>query len=540
MNNQPNLSPTPEYPAPAPTPAAPPPKRRHPLVWALFGALGVILLLGAYLVYAWLNVQWPFQMREETADEEKDDQFTGWEAYRDDEFDFEFAYPSEWIIQKGPEDTEFDTGSKVRLRSPEIQERFDNQDIIPAYSHDFEVFFWPDVNAFAGRAGTRQYADLDDFLSEAVEIIKVGEIIIDGQLGQEVLFGGFGQSYGVLIERAGIYAISFSTAHEKSALSSTQKQILSTFRFTEPDLTADWETYRNDEFEFSFRYPPDWTVIVREGLAVAIQRPGTFGGTFSVRFEPQGLDVDDIYAGNIRAFPGFIFPPIRVVSLGRHEAFAGGYGDAGCSSNTYHVPVIGGQLIFSFGECQPGQTPSPEEKSLFDQSMAPLRNAILDSIVIKNAADIQSWWQTGTGPYVYMKDGTIYLYTSGTHRPIHTYEGRITRVGYVIMDNGIPAATEFALSDGGRYIAFSDDFTPYGKFDRNSDIFLFDTQTDRTLRLTEKNNISSFSPFFSIDGTRVCYWRVIQDGQSRPSELWSIPLDGSVDASHLSPAGECR
>ena len=41
----------------------------------------------------------------------------------------------------------------------------------------------------------------------------------------EVLIGGAGENYGVMVEQNGIYELSFETAQEKSALSEMQRKI---------------------------------------------------------------------------------------------------------------------------------------------------------------------------------------------------------------------------------------------------------------------------------------------------------------------------
>ena len=45
-------------------------------------------------------------------------------------------------------------------------------------------------------------------------------------------------------------------------------QMLSTFRFIEVDETADWKTYRNEEYEFEVKYPENWEMATGEELSI--------------------------------------------------------------------------------------------------------------------------------------------------------------------------------------------------------------------------------------------------------------------------------
>lgn len=44
-------------------------------------------------------------------------------------------------------------------------------------------------------------------------------------------------------------------------------QILSTFKFSESDSTANWKTYTNNEFGFQMKYPPVWKLEVDKNVA---------------------------------------------------------------------------------------------------------------------------------------------------------------------------------------------------------------------------------------------------------------------------------
>ncbi len=53
-------------------------------------------------------------------------------------------------------------------------------------------------------------------------------------------------------------ATELSGQDASGTIGATFNQILSTVQFTSSDVTADWQTYKNDTYGFSFKYPKGW------------------------------------------------------------------------------------------------------------------------------------------------------------------------------------------------------------------------------------------------------------------------------------------
>jgi len=90
---------------------------------------------------------------------------------------------------------------------------------------------------------------------------------------------------------------------------------------------------------------------------------------------------------------------------------------------------------------------------------------------------------------------------------------------------------DFDISQDGKYLTYSlkdDGFTG------NADIYFLDITNQKTIRLTEKNNMASLSPKIYSNGKKVAYLRRTFDakkGKLRDGEIWTINADGNVNSS---------
>ncbi|MBP9869350.1 hypothetical protein KBC59_02220 [Patescibacteria group bacterium] len=199
-------------------------------LWGLMGTGVLIVLVAVSAGYFF----WAKPLKTPSLAPIRQNAIEGWQTYTNRERAFSFQYPKGWILKEHvATSTE---GEIVVLVGPEADQIYTKRKRDPGYSYGFIVSFWPTINQAVNTGddwiGKRPYVDLADFLTdERVSTQKTGTIMIDGQMAYEVLLGGAGQSYAVMIERDGIYELFFPTAWEKSALDSVQKKILSSFIF---------------------------------------------------------------------------------------------------------------------------------------------------------------------------------------------------------------------------------------------------------------------------------------------------------------------
>ena len=151
-----------------------------------------------------------------------------WETYKNDQYGFEFKYPSNWIKER-------EGLYSVDYNSPETHnnKRILGTDLIVSFG------YIPNIDSFLP-VPTGVYKNLQDYFSKNVsfpeglrEIIYIGQISVNGYIGYKVINGGHYDNFEVLFENdKGIYSLSFQSASDESHLTSVQKQILSTFKFT--------------------------------------------------------------------------------------------------------------------------------------------------------------------------------------------------------------------------------------------------------------------------------------------------------------------
>lgn len=156
---------------------------------------------------------------------------TEWVTYSDPRLGFSFLYPKDWQVQS------YATATipGLTLRSPETKRKLQNGELL-GYDFDFTVDVWPDINVAEKNGdqwiGKRIYKNLDDFMTDKKSLEQsTGTTTVDGLPAYEVIIGGDGQFYAVLVEREKLYEFGFQTAWDKTYLTPDQKKILSSIRF---------------------------------------------------------------------------------------------------------------------------------------------------------------------------------------------------------------------------------------------------------------------------------------------------------------------
>lgn len=163
-----------------------------------------------------------------------------WQTYTNDQYGFEFQYPSNWIKEN-------ESTNQICFNSSETH----FQAIKNGYDIDFCVSFSQNINGVINPYTTPSvtYEDLNDFYNKtstnpAIEYQWSGLITVNNNNGYKYVSCGHGCYFGIIIENnKGIYEIEFITAFDESKLTDIQKQILSTFKFLpttsiSPTITA--------------------------------------------------------------------------------------------------------------------------------------------------------------------------------------------------------------------------------------------------------------------------------------------------------------
>jgi len=130
-------------------------------------------------------------------------------------------------------------------------------------------------------------------------------------------------------------------------------QILSTFKFIETDETADWKTYRNEEYGFEVRYPEEFIFesrrdIIRDQIwlgGIYTEDKGNFG----ILVKEQKLNPD-----NIEGLYGKI-DNVKIIEINNIKAYRYMEGDAGCGGYSISIPKDEITIKISFSDCK-GQT----------------------------------------------------------------------------------------------------------------------------------------------------------------------------------------
>lgn len=206
--------------------------------------------------------------------EESNSEITDWKTYRNEEYGFELKYPKDYV-KKNKEITNFALGA-LRENYDVYMTVFDTQ---IDYDENFGMgnFYIKIINN-PDRSSLSEWFEKNDIpkfgTKDAIlSSINDQKIIVDGvESIDRIISGGGGNIRSIIIPKDDrIITLNIDSSHshpnyrdgsfEKNKLISGYEridefnQIINTFKFIKKDKIADWKTYRNEEYEFEFKYP---------------------------------------------------------------------------------------------------------------------------------------------------------------------------------------------------------------------------------------------------------------------------------------------
>jgi hypothetical protein len=168
---------------------------------------------------------------------------SNWKTYRNEEFGFEFKYPTSARIIEN--EHPFNTGIQVSLQN----------DFTDTSRRIFDVLYY---DRFLEGEALKEYLNPDRARGPG-DIVSTAEVFIPYHNTENNL-EGFASQYGdyIVVPRGKSSVVGFSF----DALNTVSQNSFLTFKFLDPLDTSNWKTYRNEEFGFEVRYPAkDWDIV---------------------------------------------------------------------------------------------------------------------------------------------------------------------------------------------------------------------------------------------------------------------------------------
>lgn len=163
------------------------------------------------------------------------DSTANWKTYKSDIYGYEFKYPADWKILEGES---ADNPTMISIRKASTQKAIDDAksagNLYGPMLDDIVVYYYNSVaDEPANKTGKLGATTVDELIQKNTLITKVGTEQVGNMQGTGVMWAGHLTDYVVLVtSNSHLYEISFTNRGSKDEVSSEERQILSTFKFT--------------------------------------------------------------------------------------------------------------------------------------------------------------------------------------------------------------------------------------------------------------------------------------------------------------------
>ena len=186
-----------------------------------------VIVGGAILGYCWWTKQ-EIPLLEIKKPEEVEEEIVDWRIYRNERYGFEFTFPDRWKDYKVSEE---DTAIAFKLKHTRDDE----------YHTVFRIKIYPKEKW--DQLQSKEEPSVEKYIDE-----KQGYILAYSVGHDDEGYVGFPEVVPGEIYQGPFYDV--------------ENKIIPTFKFLAEDETANWKTYRNEEYGYEMKYPREWKLSV--------------------------------------------------------------------------------------------------------------------------------------------------------------------------------------------------------------------------------------------------------------------------------------
>ncbi len=176
---------------------------------------------------------------------------TNWEIYKNEDYNFELKYPTDWGISVSSQNNSLYIAPKATLEQISEKPGAYGKEALPIvieFNQPLDLKIIPDKSKVIDQKDIR-LANIDavEYLLEIIEL----------EMGFNI-----GDQYTKIALKTADNYLAFSLFDDQYKI--IFNQIFSTFKFTDSrpspiiNPTVDWETYANDKYKATFKYPKSW------------------------------------------------------------------------------------------------------------------------------------------------------------------------------------------------------------------------------------------------------------------------------------------